>query len=67
MGRWYSASFGSNLARLIKASTCIGQLPRADLDPQDEMSPSVDWSKHLIGVVLAWIVLKLLQERLNQT
>ena len=48
MGR-NTVGFGSNLARLVKASTCTGQLPRADLDLQAEMSPSVDCNKHLMG------------------
>ena len=55
---------GSSLAPLKRANTV--QLARADLVPRAEMSPSVDWNRHLMGL-FKLIMLKLHLERLNQT
>lgn len=51
--------------RRVKYRARTVQLSRVDLDPKVQMSPSVGWSR--LWGVLAYNVLKRLQEGLNKT
>jgi len=55
------------LFRRVKYRASTVQLSKVDLDPKVQMSPSVGWSRLWMGGVLAYNVLKRLQEGLNKT